>query len=230
MNLFSRNKFLFLFFLIVTLDLYAGSTDSWLLNLIFKPLIVISLLVFLFANNAHKSKAAMLAVGGLAMSVLGDVLLIFQGQNGLFFIGGLVSFLLAHVLYILYYVRSSGVSSGKKIKGSSFFYLVVVVYGCVLFGLLYSHLGNLKLPVALYTLVLLGMNIAAFNRYGKVNDTSFKQILTGALLFTSSDSLLAINKFFIPLPLAGVWIMLTYSFAQYFIVQGVISMTQENQK
>jgi len=37
-----------------------------------------------------------------------------------------------------------------------------------------------------------------------------------------SDSLLAINKFMQPLPLAGLAVMLTYLLAQYLIVEGVV--------
>jgi hypothetical protein len=43
---------------------------------------------------------------------------------------------------------------------------------------------------------------------------------TGALFFMLSDSLLAINKFYRPFPLAGFLIMLSYIVAQYLIVIG----------
>ncbi len=36
----------------------------------------------------------------------------------------------------------------------------------------------------------------------------------GGALFMVSDSLLAINKFAVPLPLASLWILATYWFAQ----------------
>lgn len=218
--------FLIVFILILAGVFYAGITGSIALDVAFKPLIVISLLVWLFMNGAYNSKSASVAVGGLVLSLVGDVLLIFQARNGLFFIGGLISFLLAHILYIVYYLRSAGKEKTKVLKGSALIYTLILVYGVGFYCLLFNNLGDLKIPVVVYTLALVSMNIAAFSRYGKVDDSSFRQIVAGALLFTSSDSLLALNKFFIPLPMAGIWIMSTYAFAQYFIVKGIITYSQ----
>ncbi|MFY9307684.1 MAG: lysoplasmalogenase [Bacteroidia bacterium] len=222
MRNFIRHKFIFAFITIVLLVLLANITGNLFLDIVFKPLIVISLLVYLFASGGHKEKAARLAVGGLAFSCLGDVLLIFQGRHGLFFIGGLVSFLIAHLLYIAYYVRSSGSMPEKTLKGKYIYFLVILIYGTTFYTVLYNNLGDLRLPVAIYTAVLMGMNIFALNRYGRVNERSFIFVMTGALFFTLSDSLLALNKFLFPLPLAGLWIMITYSAAQYLITEGVV--------
>ena len=49
--------------------------------------------------------------------------------------------------------------------------------------------------------------------------------MIGAIFFIISDSLLAINKFYFPLPYSAFWIMSTYSFAQYFIVSGILIET-----
>lgn len=48
-----------------------------------------------------------------------------------------------------------------------------------------------------------------------------KWVITGALLFVASDSLLAINKFYQPFNSAGLAIMATYGLAQLFIVIGL---------
>lgn len=226
MKNFIKKYFIPLFILIAALVLYAGSTHNFILEIIFKPLIVISLLVYLFIQEGHKEKVVGYAISGLVLSLLGDVLLIFQGQKALFFIGGLVSFLLAHVSYILYYLRSSDTIAVKKINNKIIFVLLMIIYGVVFYLLLYNNLGELKVPVFVYTGVLIGMNIFALNRYGKVNDKSFKLIMIGAVCFALSDSLLALNKFLLPIPLAGVWIMATYAAAQYFITQGVLSKKQ----
>ncbi len=226
MKNFLKKNFLILFLFIVAFVLFASSTDNLILIVIFKPLIVVSLLVYLFMEEGHKEKAVSFAISGLLLSLLGDVLLIFQEQHALFFIGGLISFLLAHVCYIFYYLRSSDAIAVKKLKNKAVFILIMVIYGIVFCFLLYNNLGALKVPVFLYTTVLIGMNIFALNRYGKVNDTSFKMIMIGAMCFAISDSLLAINKFILPIPLAGVWILSTYAAAQYLITQGVLSKKQ----
>ena len=217
-----QKKFLILFILIVVLVLCAGIINSFILEIIFKPLIVISLVVYLFIEEGHKRKAVTFAIGGLLLSLVGDVLLIFQGEGPLFFIGGLISFLMAHILYIFYYFRSSEIVAEKKLKNKFVFILLILIYGIIFCLLLNDRLGALKVPVFLYTTVLLSMNIFALNRYGKVNDKSFKLIMIGALCFALSDSLLAINKFLLPIPLAGVWIIATYATAQYLITQGVL--------
>lgn len=226
MKNFLKNNFLVLFMIIVAFVLYANSIQSLTLDILFKPLIVISLLLYLVIENGHKEKAVGFAIAGLLLSLVGDVLLIFQGQHPLFFIGGLVSFLVAHVSYIFYYIRSSDTVAVKKLNNKTFFILLMAIYGIAFCVLLYPDLGALKVPVFLYTTVLIGMNIFALNRYGKVNDKSFKLIMIGALCFALSDSLLAINKFLLPVPLAGVWILASYAAAQYFITQGILSKKQ----
>ncbi|OFY82590.1 MAG: hypothetical protein A3F72_00450 [Bacteroidetes bacterium RIFCSPLOWO2_12_FULL_35_15] len=203
MKIILKNNFTLLFLIIVALVLYANNTNSFSLTLIFKPLLVISLLVYLFIENGHKEKPIIFAICGLLLSLVGDVLLIFQEQNSLFFIGGLVAFLLAHLSYIFYYVRSFNSFDVKKLKNKTLFILLMVVYGILLYALIYNNLGGLKAPVLIYTAVLISMNIFALNRYGKVNNESFKLIMIGALCFVLSDSLLAINKFLLPIPLAG---------------------------
>jgi len=54
------------------------------------------------------------------------------------------------------------------------------------------------------------------------NKMAGRWMMTGALLFVISDSVLAINKFYQSFEMAGVIIMLTYGLAQLFIVQGAI--------
>lgn len=226
-KLFTTN-FLYLFITIVAVDLYANVIDSFVLNIIFKPLIATSLLIYLYVTKTPKTPSVTIATIGLALSLLGDVLLVFQAQNVLFFIGGLVSFLIAHVFYIIYYIRSSGIAT-KTIKNKSLYFILILLYGASFYSLLFTSLHELKVPVFIYTCILMGMTIFAINRYGKVNDKTFKLILLGAVLFTVSDSILALNKFLQPIPLAGVWIMATYAAAQYYITKGVLANYQEAQ-
>jgi uncharacterized membrane protein YhhN len=44
-----------------------------------------------------------------------------------------------------------------------------------------------------------------------------------AVLFVSSDSLVAFNKFYNPLVLSSFIIMITYLIAQYLIVSGILN-------
>jgi uncharacterized membrane protein YhhN len=80
----------------------------------------------------------------------------------------------------------------------------------------------MKLPVTIYTLVILTMVCGAINRYGKVNFRSWLIVLIGAILFLFSDSGIAISKFLHPFCGSQVLIMSTYVTAQYLIVMGYL--------
>lgn len=220
-----QDKFLLIFLPVIAAVLYASITNSFTLYIVFKPLIVGTLLMYLFINKGHQSKAAMHVVAGLIFSLIGDVLLIFEQAHPLFFMGGLISFLIAHIFYIIYYMRSSENARKGDLKNKSVLILALITYGVVFYILLYNNLGALKAPVLIYTTVLISMNIFALNRYGKVNSKSFSLVMIGALFFASSDSLLALNKFLLPLPFPGVWILATYAAAQYFITEGVLNLS-----
>jgi uncharacterized membrane protein YhhN len=72
------------------------------------------------------------------------------------------------------------------------------------------------------------MLLCTFHVYKTVGAITGLQFIAGALLFVISDSLLAINKFYKPLPFAALFIMLTYCAAQYFIVRAFIHRREKN--
>ncbi|MGY8913701.1 MAG: lysoplasmalogenase, partial [Flavobacteriales bacterium] len=151
--------------------------------------------------------------------LMGDVFLLFDHISELYFILGLGSFLLAHVCYAFcfYLQRSSKTRIDFWIMT-----LLLIGYGVALYILLYAHLGIIKIPVALYILAILIMVIMAYRRKIKVSGSSFLLVFIGALSFIISDSLLAINKFLIPLPYSNFLVMGTYAIAQYLIIKGLI--------
>ena len=53
-------------------------------------------------------------------------------------------------------------------------------------------------------------------------------MMIGALLFLISDSVLAINKFYLSFEWSGIIIMLTYGLAQFFIALGAIDYVRKN--
>ncbi|MEO5787784.1 lysoplasmalogenase [Gelidibacter sp.] len=100
--------------------------------------------------------------------------------------------------------------------------IVLTFYAFGLFYLLKNNLGDLLIPVVFYILVILLMIISAFLRQKKVSQKSFIFVFIGAILFVISDSILALNKFYMPLPFSSISIMLTYGLAQFFIVLGLL--------
>jgi uncharacterized membrane protein YhhN len=93
---------------------------------------------------------------------------------------------------------------------------------CGLIILLSPYLGDMKLPVRIYGIVISFMFMLAMHMLFIKNKTAGRFMMTGALLFVISDSVLAINKFYQPFEAAGMVIMLTYGLAQLFIVEGSI--------
>ena len=99
-------------------------------------------------------------------------------------------------------------------------------------AILFSFLGDVfllfeeemffMLGLGSFLLAHLFMVLNALFRYGRTTSASFWMVFFGALLFMASDSLLAVNKFMMPIYHAHIWIMLTYISAQFLIVDGLL--------
>ena len=92
---------------------------------------------------------------------------------------------------------------------------------------LFPKLGPLKIPVLVYAIVITIMLYFAFKGSLKWNNNAGNSVLLGALFFVSSDSILAFNKFYSPIPLNSFLIMATYIAAQYFIVNGILNLNEK---
>jgi len=156
---------------------------------------------------------------GLCFSMLGDFFLDYDRIN--WFIFGLGSFLIAHIIYIIALTPLSK-EVIKKRRGIIIAYLV---YGFSIFSIISSNLNELFIPVLIYMSILLFMALATLN-----SKKSNYWLLIGGLSFVLSDSLLGINKFYMPINNADFFIMLSYYFAQYALVQGMFlaQQTQPN--
>ena len=189
------------------------------LELVAKPSLMLILLVYFWAEAKDKAAQKYLIILALAFSCAGDVFLLFEKQNPRLFIFGLGSFLVAHLFYIAYFLNirtKNSVTNSFQIAPS----LAVLIYVVALFALLAPRLGNLQLPVALYTLALASMLLASLHAFDFKRQEFAKLCVAGAALFVASDSLLAINRFYQKFAFAGVLIMLTYALAQFLITVG----------
>ncbi len=190
-----------------------------------KPLIIFTLLLYYVTSGVKRGLIFYLIIMALIFSWLGDSLLMYQQTNSMYFIGGLSSFLLAHILYSISYFKLRWTEAvnpllpTQKLRHS----ITLILVGVALVSILSPNLGDLRLPVTIYAAVLVFMTITALLRYGYTPIRSFSLVFGGAICFMISDSLLAINKFMEPLPYAGFWIILTYCLAQFMIVEGIIN-------
>lgn len=208
------------FWILALLDIVGLTANIEALHIIVKPLLLPALIVLLFYSKTTIPGKRLLLVG-LFFSWLGDVFLLFENNNELFFIFGLVSFLTTHIFYIIYFLRIRS-SKESLLKKQPILIALVLAYGITLVWQLFPHLGDLKIPVMVYAAVICTMLLCSLHVFFKVNEKAALYYVAGAAAFVISDSLLAINKFYQPFAYAGVLIMLTYCAAQYFIVSGFI--------
>ena len=215
---------LFIFFVVAVIELLSkifGWESIGSVQITVKPLLMPSLAAYFLYSVKQKNKLAFLIVIALLFSWIGDVMLMFQEIKPVYFMLGLVSFLLAHIAYIFVFNKSSQNFKPKIFTYSTGFLLML--FGVLMLMLMWTGLGDLKIPVTVYTSVIMIMGISALFR--KADGASL--VLIGAILFISSDSLLALNKFYQGFEAADFWVMLTYILAQYFIVAGMISYLSE---
>ncbi|WP_027000090.1 lysoplasmalogenase [Eisenibacter elegans] len=216
--------FFWLYCAAAVLNLSALATAHPFLEYVSKPLLMVFLGIHFYQGNPFKANPTarwvMLALLG---SWGGDVLLLFAKHDSAFFIGGLSSFLFAHLAYIQAYRYAVGHSSEPSLLGRKpWLYVPFMLLYLTLYGYLYPHLGAMQIPVAVYALAIVGMSLAALNRFRLTSPQSFQLVFGGALLFMLSDTCIALNKFVQPFEAAGIVIMSTYIIAQYLIVRGIL--------
>lgn len=183
-----------------------------------KPMLM-PVLILMILQSKTLALGKWLLINGLFFSFLGDVFLLYEFKNALFFIFGLAAFLITHICYIIYFlqIKSQQVS---LLKIKPWLIVLIAAYGIGLVTILYSSLDDLKIPVMVYALVICVMLVCSLHVFYKTGRPANVCFVMGALLFVMSDSLLAINKFLLPFQLAGLFVMLTYCTAQYLIVSG----------
>jgi uncharacterized membrane protein YhhN len=205
------------FFIILIADLIAVQLNYKIAEYIFKPLVIIWLLAyFILQLRAVRSNLKKWIIAALLFSWLGDVLLMLQDNNSLFFLLGLSAFLVAHIFYILFF---HFIRVKENVKSRWWLLLIVALYYLILIGLLSPHLGGMKLPVRIYAIVISFMFMLAMHMSFIKYKNAGRWMMLGALLFVISDSVLAINKFYQSFEMAVIIVMLTYGLAQLFITE-----------
>lgn len=182
---------------------------------------LLAIIAFLY-RKALGSVFAMV-LGALTFSWFGDVLLIKGHENELFFIFGLASFLIAQVMYVFIFLRAKARDHNIVIiRKYPLIGLAIAALPVLVLRELGPKLGEMTVPVVVYTLAITAMVLAAVSRWAKTNADSFWLVTVGAFLFLLSDSLIAFDKFGDPITHARVYIMSTYAIAQLLILIGLI--------
>lgn len=215
-------KLLFLLYAVVALlELLFIYTEQPTLRWFTKPLLMPMLMLgFSVASVTRTGSLFRLIIAALFLSWCGDVLLQLKG----FFIPGLISFLLAHVCYIVYFLQTEKTKKGW-VQLKPLMALPVLLYILLFLYLLFPYLGVLKIPVIVYGITIGSMLLMAMNTKYKLAETTPTLFIGGALLFVISDSVLAINLFAYQHLSLSLLVMATYAAAQYLIVKAAIKQS-----
>jgi alkenylglycerophosphocholine/alkenylglycerophosphoethanolamine hydrolase len=181
---------------------------SWALKL-FPILVLIHFSwqqLFFTQETTHK-----LFIAGLIFSGFGDFFLDYDRVN--WFVFGLSSFLIAHLFYLF--------SLKPLVLKRMPIVVLYCLYGLGMFSLIYAGLGELFIPVLIYMTVLLLMGIVTL-----LSKKSNTWLIIGGISFIISDSLIGLDKFYLEIPYASFWIMITYYFAQFSLVKGMFEQKQ----
>lgn len=201
----------------------------------FKPFLMPLLMFWYYQETKVTSRFDKIIMASLFFSWWGDNFLmpaIFKTDVN--FLLGLGSFLIAHILYIAGFVKTT--LKGKPIlKSNPYLILPFVLFVVGLMYLLFQAdipgFREMRIPVMVYATVIMVMVLAAINRKGRVNPESFKWVLLGALSFMLSDTLIALSRFTTlfsdQIFIARLMIMPLYVLGQYWIAKGCVLQHKE---
>ena len=216
------------------LSIYLGCSVFYLLITAFnqeeiarvvKPFLLPILLVAVYFSESFKTKKIVMTA--LIFSWIGDVILLFADKGEIYFILGLVAFLISHLFYIVLFNKQTIIKSISNKLSFGAGIGLILIYFSVMIGTLGPKLGSLTLPVVIYAVVISTMLYYALKGSYQWNSIPYNSVLIGAVFFISSDSILAFNKFYQPIPQASFSIMITYLLAQYIIVWGILNLNQK---
>lgn len=185
-----------------------------------KPMLMVTLFWYYYSNSKTLNKHFVL---GLFFSFLGDVLLLGTGE--LYFILGLVFFLIAHVFYIIMVLKIIKKVTLKELIISSVPFITLFI---VLMNVLYDGLGTLRIPVIVYAITISSFGVVSLILFFQSKTKNSLLLVIGVLIFILSDTVLALNLFHKKQLFYPLMIMMTYVLAQYLICRFVLKLNQES--
>jgi uncharacterized membrane protein YhhN len=151
-----------------------------------------------------------LLFASLLLCAAGDVALEIGAEK--YFIIGLGFFLIAQIMFIVTFSRDF-----KMQKSRIPIIVIFAIYALAMAIVMTPSLREMAIPVYFYLVVITLMGIFAALRAAKN-----KLTLYGAVSFIVSDSIIAINKFMMPVPAADYLVMVTYYLALFLITFGYL--------
>jgi uncharacterized membrane protein YhhN len=183
---------------------------------IFKSLSISLIIALAFSLGNLNNQYQLLIITGLIFSLFGDIFLISENR----FIAGLISFLIAHLFYISAFVLNTGVDASLYLPSI----IPFLIFAVIILKLINGRLGQLKIPVIFYLLVIVSMGWQSLNQLIAIPNIYSVCALIGAIFFTASDSMIAIDKFKGKLKHARLLIMSTYYVGQWLIALSILGI------
>jgi uncharacterized membrane protein YhhN len=175
----------------------------------FKPLSTIIIIVFTVFQNPEISELyKYLIITGFIFSLAGDIFIMLPNDK---FIQGIGSFFIAHIIFIIAFANDVGLSF-------NWLWLIpLLVYAGIFLKFIFPKTGELKIPVIVYTIVIIVFLWQAIGRCCITNNNSGTYALIGAILFVVSDSILAYTRFLKEYKVSSLLIHSTYWGALFFL-------------
>lgn len=171
---------------------------------ILKPGTMLCIIVLVLYTSELQTSFSQFVLFALLLSLAGDIFLMLEDK---WFIYGLISFLLAHIIYIVGFLTSWTIIFTISVP-ILFVALLSSVFFIVLYRSVYKQGGSqLVVSVAIYMVIISSMLSLALL-------TGSKLLIAAALLFFISDAVLAFNKFYANFKMADYIVMGTYFSAQ----------------
>ncbi len=192
------------------LNWIAVERKTKMLEYVAKPATTALLIGAAVALNPDNSGERAWVVAALVLCLMGDVFLMLPQD---LFVPGLASFLIGHVLFVVGFLRHD-----PQHNPIATILLAVVAVPVVLrpiLGAVRREHPDLLVPVLVYAVVIAAM-LATSSVTGSL------VAIAGALVFVTSDTILANNRFVKPLPHGHLATMVTYHAALALLVLSLL--------
>lgn len=214
-----KNFLPIIFFVILICDTYSVATVNKPFEMLFKPLLMPILASWYLISV---KKANFWFVSALFFSFWGDVLLLFEEK---FFVFGLASFLVAHLLYIK--LTATYIKNKIPVKKIITAIIPFLLFFAIIVFLTFPNLNEMLVPVLVYGLVIACFGAITLINYQQSKSTENFNLFLGAVIFIISDAIIALNVFYSYSLFNNVAIIVLYSLSQFLICKSVLNKQKQ---
>jgi uncharacterized membrane protein YhhN len=197
---------------------------KWIrLEYLAKPAVMIVLFLWLWTSTGLDGAPLWFGIG-ILLSLAGDIMLMISLDR--LFLAGLVSFLLAHIAYLIgFNIPIPKISAWGLIMAVVIGLGAVRVMRRIIAPLASKGQARMRTPVILYSAVISLMLLSAMMKLTDISWTANAAVWVsvGALLFYLSDVILAWNKFVAPIQHGRIYNIGAYHLGQITLIAGVIA-------